>query len=66
VGKNDNKPILQLTGQDGNVFMILGLAKRAAKKAGWDAERIAEFLTEAKSGDYDHVIQTCMEYFDVE
>lgn len=64
MSKND-KPKLELIGQDGNAFVILGLAQRAAKKAGWDAERRKKFMNEAKSGDYDHLLQTCMEYFDV-
>ena len=60
-----SKPELELVGQDGNVFLILGKAARAAKRAGWSQEKIDKFMEEAKSGDYDHVLQTCMEYFDV-
>ena len=62
----ETKPVLKLVGQDGNAFMILGLAQRAAKKAGWSKEEISEFMTEAQSGDYDHLLQTCTEYFEVE
>ena len=62
----ETKPTLELVGQDGNAFMILALAKRAAKKAGWSEEKISEFMTEAQSGDYDHLLQTCTEYFEVE
>lgn len=62
----ETKPILKLVGQDGNAFMILGLAQRAAKKAGWSKEEISEFMTKAQSGDYDHLLQTCIEYFEVE
>jgi len=61
-----DKPVLRLSGSDGNAFMILAAAKRAARKAGWSDERFQKFKTEATSGDYDHVIQTCMEHFDVE
>lgn len=31
----NEKPKLELIGKDGNAFSILGLAGRAAKKAGW-------------------------------
>ena len=60
------KPKLSLVGQDGNAFMILGLAKRAAKKAGWSEQEIKCFINEATGGDYDNLLQTCMKYFDVE
>lgn len=55
---------LKLTGVDGNVFGILGLANRALKANG-GASDVAAFNAEASSGDYDHVIQTCMSTFDV-
>jgi len=61
----DDKPKLELTGQDGNAFNILGLARRTAKKSEWTQEEIDAFLHEATSGNYDHLLQTCMRYFDV-
>lgn len=60
------KPTLQLSGNDGNAFAILGAAKRAGRQAGWSKKQLTDFQKEATSGDYDHVIQTCMEYFEVE
>ena len=33
------------------------------KKAKCSAQQIEEFTTEATQGDYDHLLQTCMEYF---
>ena len=59
------KPALELSGKDGNAFMILGTARRVAKKAGWSKEKIDTVFAEATSGDYDHVLQTMMKYFDV-
>ena len=61
----ETKPKLVLVGEDGNAFAILGKALRVAKGAGWTQEERDAFLTEAKSGDYDHLLQTCMKYFDV-
>jgi len=61
----ESKPILQLTGQDGNAFFILGKARQAARKAGWDQQQISKFMEDAMSGNYNHLLQTCMEYFDV-
>ncbi len=58
----DNKPELQLSGVDGNAFMLLGKARKVALKNNMDWEKIN---TEATSGDYDHLLQTLMQYFEV-
>lgn len=60
------KPELSLCGEDGNAFSILGRAFRAAKKAGWTEEQTEKFKNEATAGDYDHLLQTCMKYFEVD
>ena len=59
------KPKLKLIGEDGNVFNILGLAVREAKRNGWPKDKIERFQREATSGDYNRALQTCKEYFDV-
>lgn len=51
---------LKLVGQDGNAFSLLGLFRREAKKAGWTENEIEKTTEEAKSGDYDHLLQTLM------
>jgi hypothetical protein len=61
-----NKPKLKLIGLDGNAFMILGAALKAARKAGWTAEMIGEFQTQAMSGDYKHLLSTVADWFEVE
>ena len=60
------KPKLQLSGEDGNVFFIIGRARSIAKENGWSKEKIAEFMNDVTSGNYDHALQVCMKYFDVE
>lgn len=50
---------VKMVGEDGNAFSILGRVSKAMKRAGLRAEA-EEFLTEATSGDYDHLLQTCM------
>ena len=60
-----NKPKLILVGEDGNCFYILGKAIKTAKEAGWPKEKIEKFQKEATSGDYDHLLQICMEHFEV-
>ena len=55
---------VKLLGEDGNAFAILGRCKRAVKEFLTQAE-IEEFMKEATSGDYNHLLQTCMKWFTV-
>lgn len=56
------KPIvkLNLVGLDGNAFALLGAFDKAAKKAGWSKQQINEVMSEARSGDYNHLLRTLM------
>ena len=56
---------LQLSGEDGNALSILGRARRMATEAGLSLEERDKFQQEALSGDYDHLLQTCMKWFAV-
>ena len=58
--------VVKLTGEDGNAFAILGKVKREMKRNGVDPQIINDFMNEAMSGDYNHLLQTCMEYVEVE
>ena len=60
------KPTVKLIGQDGNAFAIMGSIKQALKSAGADKEYIDKYLSEATSGDYDHLLAVSMEYVNVE
>jgi len=55
---------VQLTGQDGNAFLILGKVSSALKRGGYD-DLAQEFRSEAMSGDYNHLLNTCMQYVEV-
>lgn len=59
------KPVVKLSGNDGNAYAIIAACARAAKKAGWSEEKIAAFKKEAMSSDYDHLLQTAMRQFEV-
>ena len=59
------KPVVKLSGQDGNAFNILGLCRRAAAKAKMPKEQLDSFMKEATAGSYDHLLQTAMKHFDV-
>ncbi len=59
------KPTVKLIGQDGNAFSIMGRVKQALRRAGFDQEYIDQYLSEATSGDYDHLLVVSMKYVDV-
>ena len=56
---------VKLTGSDGNAFAILARMQTAMRKAKIPQEEINTFLKEAMSGDYNHLLQVCMNYVDV-
>ena len=59
------RPVLTLIGQDGNAFNILAKARRALLLAG-RGDEWAAFEAEATSGDYDQLLATVMDWFEVE
>ena len=60
-----DKPTVNLVGEDGNAFFILGKVKKALRKFGCSNEYIDNYITDATSSDYNHLIQTTMEYVNV-
>lgn len=60
------KPVVQLTGTDGNAFAVLAACRKAARKADMPTSTLQEFIDDAMSGDYDHLLQTAFKYFEVE
>ena len=56
--------VVQLSERDGNAFYILGAVKRAIRTSD-HPELVEAFLQEAMSGDYNHLLATCMQYVTV-
>jgi hypothetical protein len=54
-----------LSSEDGNAFSIIGAVRKAMRRAKLSDDVIDEFTTEAKAGDYDHLLRTCMAWVDV-
>ena len=52
----DKKVNLSLVGLDGNVFYLMGVFQRQARKEGWTDTEIKEVLDEARSSDYNHFV----------
>jgi hypothetical protein len=56
---------VQLSGEDGNVFAIIGRVSNALKRGG--AKDVSEFQKLAMGSEsYDAVLQLCMEWVEVE
>lgn len=64
--KPEKKPVVKLIGNSGNAFAILGSVKQALRRSGADKEYIDQYLNEAMSGDYDHLLAVTMDYVEVE
>lgn len=56
---------VQLVGQDGNAFAILGRVMGALKSAGVPKEEIDKYYAESTSGDYDNLLRTAMAWVSV-
>ena len=56
---------VELIGQDGNAFGILGSVMKQMRRAGLPSEEIDAYHTEATSGDYDHLLQTTLSWVTV-
>lgn len=52
--------IIDLTGPDGNAYVLLAYATRFAKELGLDAEKICD---EMKESDYENLLKVFDSYF---
>ncbi len=58
--KKEKKLEIDLTGPEGNAFVLLSIAKNLAKQLGLDGEMITK---EMMLGDYEDLLQTMEDYF---
>ena len=58
--KNYGPIVIDLTGPDGNAFVLLGKAKGFAKQLELDSDKIIYEMTQS---DYEHLIKTFDKYF---
>ena len=56
---------VQLSGTDGNAFALMAKVTRGIRKAGGTKEDENEFMEQAMSGDYNHLLRTCMDWVNV-
>ena len=52
--------VIDLTGPDGNVFVLIGTAKRFARQLDLDGDKI---INEMKSSDYENAVEVFDNYF---
>jgi hypothetical protein len=57
---------VRLVGEDGNAFAILGRVIKAMRRAGVSDAEVKAFQQEATSGNYDHLLQTCLRWVDAQ
>lgn len=55
--------VIDLTGPDGNAFVLMGYATNFAKQIGYSQEAISELLQDMRSGDYEHLVKTFDDHF---
>lgn len=53
---------VRLVGEDGNAFAILGRTRRALQQGGVSNDVVNRFIKEAMSSNYDHLLQTVMDW----
>lgn len=56
---------VKLVGEDGNAFAIMGRVRQAMQRGKVPAEEIKEFTEECMSGDYNHLLTTCMNWVSI-
>lgn len=54
------RPLIDLSGPDGNVFALMGYAKRFAQQLGLDGRVI---VSEMMASDYENAVQVFDKYF---
>ena len=58
--------VVELIGQDGNAFAIMGAVSKALRKNGVEKNEIDEYMKESMSGDYDNLLRTAIRWVSVE
>ena len=58
--------VVQLIGEDGNAFGILGIVTKAMRNACIDGKERSQFMFEATAGDYDNLLTVVQQWVTVE
>lgn len=55
-GRKGGKHSIDLSGPEGNAFVLLGYARDLGRQLGWDSERVQQVQSEMQSGDYENLL----------
>lgn len=61
--ENYGPVIIDLTGPDGNAFVLLGIASSTAKQLGYSKKQLDKLLADMKSSDYENLIKVFDDHF---
>jgi hypothetical protein len=56
---------VQLSGNDGNAFAVMGSVMSALKNAGATPEELKQYQEESMSGDYDNLLRVASQWVNV-
>lgn len=56
---------VQLIGNDGNAFAVMGSVMSALKRAGATPEELKQYQEESMSGDYDNLLRVASQWVNV-
>ena len=57
INKTSRRLVIDLTGPDGNAFVLLGIASNLGKQIGLSKEEIEEIKGRMRSGNYENLIE---------
>jgi hypothetical protein len=60
------KVVGSLVGVDGSAFSIMGHFKKLARRQGFSQQYIDSVISEAASGDYDHLVSTISDNMEIQ
>lgn len=55
--------VIDLTGPEGNAFVLLDYAKRYAKELSYSEEQVDALIKEMQSGDYENLVKVFDDHF---
>ena len=58
-------PTVELTGKDGNAFVVMGAIRVAMRRANWTKEEITEVMDDMMSGNYNHLLSVALDVCEV-
>jgi len=61
--QNTGPIVIDLTGPDGNAFVLMGKAKGFAKQLGMSGAKAERIVYEMQSGDYENLINVFDKHF---